>query len=190
MARPKKETEATAAFGPSPYPFAAEIDRQREEAEKQRRLEALRARQSTHPQHSTGRPGRPDLLALPAGAVESLAKKGLEACWIRKDQTGEYLEKGYKIARHEDIGGTLRQDYQDDPASSPTGAVERRELVLVIGPKSWREDRMKVEQHLAASQMEEDPFDSLKRQVKAGHFGKGARRPRALEFSDEEDDEG
>lgn len=181
-------------FGPSPFSFAETIEEQKEERARQRREELRKQRKMTNPHHAQNRQGRPDLLAVPPEYQESLKKRGLMAGWIRKEEWPEYRERGCQLATHQEIaactgdGGALRHDSEKDGASSPTSAVERREMLLVVQPVKWQKDRLAVEQHVARSQMTDDPFDELKGTVQKGHFGSGARRPDALNFEDDDDD--
>lgn len=185
----KAEKEAAEEWGPSPYQYGAELDKAREERERQERLEKLRARKATHPHMAAGRPNRPDLLAIPEETKRRLAAKGLEATWIGKHEWPEYAEKGYKQATDELMGCSnrqLRHDYQSDPAQQATTVWMRREMLLVVGPKKWREDRMREEQALAASQMGQDPLDMARGRA-PGEFGRRRGRPSALEFVDKDD---
>ena len=194
MAKEKEATAQAPGFGPSPYPFADTIDQQHAEREKLRREELRKQRRMTNPHHAENRQGRPDRLGLPKKFTEALAKQGLMAGWIRKDEEAEYRERGVRFVTHQDIaaatGGDGGQGTPDqrDPAVSPTSVVERGTMVLIMQPKKWHDDRLKIEQHMARTQMQEDPFDELNGAVRSGHFGKGSRRPDALVFDDDDED--
>lgn len=193
MATKAAKTAEPEGFGPSPFPFADTIKKEQEQREIARREELRKQRKMTNPQHAENMEGRPNRLRLPKAFVKSLDERGLMAGWIRKDEWDEYRERGCKVVTHEDIAkatggqGVIEGDPNRDPKMSPTGAVERAEMLLIMQPKKWHEDRMLQEQHMARTQMHEDPFDELKGAQRAGHFGKGSRRPDALVFEDDED---
>lgn len=192
----KTDIPDASAFGQSPHPFADTIRKEAEERERRRKEELRKQRQMTNPHHGSENPNRPDLLAVPKEYQDELANKGLMAGWINKiNEWPEYEAIGAKPASHADIArctgretGQLRHDSSKDAASSPTDAVERREMMLVIFPKKWHDDRLLQEQHLARSQMG-DPFAPLKGANIKGHFGKGAQRPDALVFGDDKEDD-
>lgn len=187
MAKKATVTEDVQKFGPSPYPEAEQLRAELARRKAERDAERAARRKMTSPHVATSRADRPNLLRLPDDKVRELEKKGLEACWVTQEQyDNEYAQKGYVPATRRDFG-EVRTDFQDDTKGQDT-VITRREMICIIGPKDWRNQRMELAQNMDRIQRDKDPMDELERRQRAGAFGKGSRVRRAID-DDEDDDE-
>ena len=183
----KKAPETVEGFPESPYGGARIIEMQEQAALRQKRLEALQAREANHPHLASNMPGRPDLLAIPDEYKRQLEQRGLMAAWIvERTELQEYLQRGYQIGRA-DEAGELQHDYANDRSEQIGTPIRRREMILVVFPKSWQADRFKEEQRKDAIQRDVDPNQHVGTKAQPGRFGKGARRadPQGL-FEDDD----
>lgn len=121
---------------------------------------------------------RRDMFAVGSeDARARLAQRGLEVCFINeKEELDDYLDQGYRVATKADVGG-LRDNTAQDSQGVDT-VLRRREMVGVIGPVTYRQDRMLVEEAQALDQLgQQDSEDKLLgltgiTQRMPGRFGK------------------
>jgi len=177
-------------FPESPYAFAEQIRKEREERKKLRVEKEAKRAKATNPHNASAAQG-PRRLGIRGEVIAACEKRGIELSWIRLDEWDEYQEKGYQKATTDDVGkDALTRGRADEASDSGRAFIQRGNMLLVKCPLGWRKDRMTIEQHQAIVQAGKDPFDEEFGQQR-GQFGKGSRRraPKDALDVDEEDED-
>jgi len=169
-------------FGYSPYHGQIEALKAKAREElKRRQAEAA----ATKPWDSREAVSRRNLFKVgDVAALQDLKNRGLEICWINEvHEAQQYLDQGYRLARMSDVKAGFRDMAAQDSGSVDT-IIRRKEMVAVIGPIKWREERIQAEEHLAHQQLgkqqAEDEALGLIGELprEPGRFGRTKRRPR------------
>jgi hypothetical protein len=177
--KPFTDEEMESKFGPSPYPSALALREERRRRREAKAKELAARRKMSNPQHFAHAPDRVNHFQLDEAKVAEMEALGLYVSWVREDEVAEYEAKGYAVATRDQVGRRVASTQADTAGHS--SAVQAREMVCMIAPKDWHNQRMELVGAAARRQVSDDPDaaildESLKRVP--GQFGKGARRRR------------